>query len=88
MTNIPDITSPAVGLYLHDYVEWEINKEQYISKLDKLCSKDKQRDINYIILLGASIRELEFLFRVSIEEDPLAKKVLKKAMNIWKDKPI
>lgn len=86
MTNIPDITSAAVGLYLHDYIEWDINKKQYISKLDKLRSKGKQKDINDIILLGASIRELEFLY--SIEEDPLAKKLLKKAMNIWKDKPI
>lgn len=86
MTNIPDITSAAVGLYLHDYVEWDSSKDQYVSKLDKLRSKDKQKDINDIILLGASMGELEFLY--SIEEDPLAKKLLKKAINIWQDKRI
>lgn len=86
MTDIPDITSAAVGLYLHEYVEWDMNKEQYLSKMDKLRSQDKQKDINDIILLGASMTEIAFLR--SIEEDPLAKKLLNKAMNIWKNKLI
>lgn len=86
MTDIPDITSAAVGLYLHEYVEWDINKEQYVSIFDKAHSKDKQKDINDIILLGASMIELDFLH--SIEEDPHSKKLLKKAMNIWKNKII
>jgi len=82
MTDIPDITSAAVALYLHDYVEWDILKEQYISSFDKLRSKNKQKDINDIIFLGASLAELEFIY--SVEEDPHAKKQLKKGLNIWK----
>ena len=86
MTDIPEITSAAVSLYLHDYIEWDINKEKYVSSFDKAKSQDKHKDINDIILLGASMAELVLLH--SIEEDPLAKKFLKKAINIWKDKRI
>lgn len=84
MTDIPYITSPSVGLYLHLFVEWDIDKERYVSSFRMEVRKSKEDEINDIILLGASVEELDFLH--CIEEDPRAKKLLKKAVNIWKCK--
>lgn len=82
MNDIPNITSAAVGVYLHQFVNWDVGKEQYVSSFCKKSTKDKQAEIQDIILLGASIAELEFLH--CIEEDPRAKILFKKAINIWK----
>lgn len=84
MTDIPDITSPAVAVYLHQFVEWDIDKARYVSAFDKELTKSKQNEASDIIQLGASLTELDFL--ISVEEDPQAKKLLEKAMNVWKKK--
>lgn len=84
MTDIPDIVSAVVGVYLHKFVNWDIDEERYVSAFDKERTKDKVREIEDIILLGATSAELDFL--CSIEKDTSAKKLLKKATNIWKSR--
>ena len=82
MKDIPNIKSAAVGVYLHQFINWDVDKGQYVSSFCKESTKDKLVEIQDIILLGASISELEFLH--CIEEDPRAKILFKKAINIWK----
>lgn len=83
MSTIPDITSPVVGLYLQ-FIEWNMDKEKWVSPYSKETTKQKQLEIQDMILLGASFTEVDFLF--SIEEDQNAKKLLKKALFIFKNK--
>ena len=85
MTDICDISSPAVALYIHKFVEWDIESDKYISKFDRRHTKEKQAEIQDIIYLGASLIELELLY--SIEEDPVCRRSLKKAINTLKNSP-
>ena len=82
MTDIPHLTSPAVAYYIHKFVEWDKNQERYVSTYCKEKTKDKKSEIQDVILVGADLVELTFLYL--IEEDPLAKKMIKKSINVWK----
>ncbi len=87
--NIPDINSIFVSWYLHEFVDWDIDLECYVSKNIKEQRAKKEEEISYMydesgILHNPSIKELEFLF--IIEQDQVIKQKIHKLVKFWRNK--
>jgi hypothetical protein len=86
-TDIPTIVSLGAAWYLHCFIEWDEEKERYISAYDKSKRYLKDIEVDLLIMPGGvfdpSIEELEFLYNV--EQDPFIKNKLSQVVRFWKN---
>lgn len=74
--NIPTITSIYVSSYLR-FVEWDMDKEAYISVSDKSNRKEKLQEIEWMVM-DADMTKDEYEFLLSVEMDKEVSKAIKK----------
>jgi len=87
--NIPDINSIFVSWYLHEFVDWDIDLECYVSKNIKEQRAKKEKEVNCLFddsstFPNPTIEELEFLF--IIEQDQVIKPKIYKLIKFWRNK--
>lgn len=73
-----------MALYLHKYVEWDIDVERYISSINKTERTNKIELINEMSMFEdkyfmGCLEEFQWLYNV--EQDIIVKKVIKKCIN-------
>jgi hypothetical protein len=85
MSIIPEIISLGVSSYL-EFVEWDVDKEKYISPMNKTLRPLKIQEINFMLEESStpSMDELNFLMQA--EQDLEILKQFKRVKNIIKNR--
>lgn len=88
-TVIPDLNSIFVSWFIHEYVDWDIELECYVSKNIKEQRAKKEEEVMFMydesgVMHNPSIQELEFLFIV--EQDQVVKQKIYKLIKFWRNK--
>ena len=81
--DIPTITSIFVSSYLQTYVDWDMDKEAYVSVSDKSKRKEKLQEIEWMVM-DADMTKEEYEFLLSTEKDTEVSKAIKKGRTMIK----
>lgn len=84
MTDIPKSTSSIFFCSYMNYIEWDMDKERYVSENSKQLRDAKLADIAYMTDDTEHMDEAGYEFLLAIEEDQVAKKALWKSYTHFK----
>lgn len=84
MSKIPDSTCSIFFCSYMQYIEWNIDKEKYVSENSKGLREAKLEDIKWMTEDFKNMDKEGYEFLLAIEEDQVVKKALWKSYTYFK----